>query len=175
MRNYDAIYEYAVDNYGLITSGAAKTLDISNVELVKMAHRGRLRRIGHGVYRIVHYVPTEFDKYAEAVALVGGGAAIYGETVLSMHGLAFVNPAVIYVAAHTRIRKKLPAYIKVVYIQQNNNMAAYEGIPSQSVFEAILACKNIVMADRLVEAVKEAERQGLISYEEAKIARAKLR
>jgi len=175
MKNYDTIYEYASDNYGLITSDAAKTLGIPNVELVKLAHRGRLRRLGHGVYRIIHYIPTAYDKYAEAVALVGSGATIYGESVLAMHGLALVNPAVIYIAVQSRIRKKLPTHIAVIYLKTGCATVEYEGILSQSVFEALLACKDTVMTGRLMDAVIEAERQGLISNIEAQIAGKELR
>ncbi|MCL1830989.1 MAG: type IV toxin-antitoxin system AbiEi family antitoxin domain-containing protein, partial [Oscillospiraceae bacterium] len=113
MTNYANIYEYAADNYGLITSTEAKKLGIPNVEIVKLAHRGRLHHIGHGVYRIAQYIPTEYDKYAEAVVIVSNGAVIYGESVLAMHGLGHVNPSKITVAAKSRIRKKLPEYIKV--------------------------------------------------------------
>jgi len=174
MNNYEIIYESAADNFGLITSSEAKKLGISNVELVKLAHRGRLLRLGHGVYRVIHYIPTEYDVYAEAIALVGSGAAIYGESVVAMHGLALVNPSVIHVAVQNRVRKKLPSYINIIYSKQNFNVFEYEGIPSQSVFDAILACRHIVMAERLIEAVNEAERQGLISETEAKTARCKL-
>ena len=174
MKNYDLIYENAADNYGLITSYEAKSIGIPNVELVKLAHRGRLRRLGHGVYRIVHYIPTPYDKFAEAVALVGSGAVIYGESVLAMHGLALVNPAVIYIAVKNRVRKKLPAYIEIIYPGIAFSETMYEGIPSQTVFEAILVCKSRVMTDRLIEAVNEAERQGLISVTEAKTARTEL-
>ena len=174
MKNYDAIYEYAADNYGLITSSEAKTLGIPNAELVKLAHRGRLRRLGHGVYRLTHYIPTAYDKYAEAVALVGNGAIIYGESVLAMHNLALVNPAAIQVAVLGRIRKNLPEYIKIVYPEKAYDEVTYEGIPSQSVFEAILVCKNIVISERLIEATGEAKRQGLISETEARSARDEL-
>ena len=44
MSYYDGIYEYAADNYGLITSAEAKAIGVPNVELVKLAHRGRLTR-----------------------------------------------------------------------------------------------------------------------------------
>jgi len=174
MKNYDMIYENAADNYGLITSCEAKTIGIPNVELVKLAHRGRLRRLGHGVYRIVHYIPTPYDKFAEAVALVGSGTVIYGESVLAMHGLALVNPAVIYIAAKNRVRKKLPAYIEIIYPGATLDETEYEGIPSQSVFEAIIVCKSRIMTERLIDAIREAERQGLISEAEAIIARTKL-
>ena len=174
MKNYDMIYEYAADNYGLITSCEAKAIGISNVELVKLAHRGRLRRLGHGVYRIVQYIPTPYDKFAEAVALVGSGAVVYGESVLAMHGLALVNPAVIYIAIKNRSRKKLPTYIEIIYPRVALNETEYEGVPSQSVFKAILVCRSTVMTDRLIEAVSEAERQGLISAMEVKTARTEL-
>ena len=78
MSYYDIIYEHAADNYGLITSAQAKELKIPSIELVKLSHRGRLQRLWQGVYRISHYIPVPLDKYAEAVAIVGEGAFIYG-------------------------------------------------------------------------------------------------
>ena len=174
MKNYDVIYEHAADNYGLITSSAAKTLGIPNVELVKLAHRGRLCRLGHGLYRLTRYIPTAFDKYAEALAMVGSGAIIYGESVLSMHSLALVNPVAIQVAVHYRVRKNLPEHIKIVCLEKACDEVVYEGIPCQSVFEAILACKGFVMSERLADAIDEAARQGLITKAEAETARTKL-
>jgi len=169
MNNYNIIYEHAADNYGLITSNEAKILGISNVELVKLAHRERIQRVGHGVYRIAHYVPTVNDKYAEAVALVGIGAIIFRESVLAMHNLALVNPTTINVAIPRRVRKKLPKYISLSHIEKPINEIMYEGIPSQSVFDAIVSCKNIIMTDRLIESAAEARKQGLISTKEAKL------
>ena len=175
MSFYDEIYEHAADNYGLITSAKAKEIGIPSVELVKLAHRGRLRRIGHGVYRAKHYIPTPLDKYAEAVALVGKGAYIFGESVLSMHGLALVNPAVIYVATTARVRKTLPVGIALIFRKEEDHVACYEGIPSQSVFDAIIVCRSSVMSERLEDAVDEAYRQGLISEKEATFARKEIR
>jgi len=174
MNNYNIVYEHAADNYGLITSAKAKMLGIPNVELVKLAHRGKLQRVGYGVYRILHYIPTPYDKYAEAIALVGNDAAIYGESVLAMHGLALVNPVVIHVVTKIRNRKKMPKNIKVLFSKKDINKVNYEGIPSQSVYYAIITCKSTVMAERLLEAINEAERQGLISEEDSRNARMSL-
>jgi len=166
MSYYETIYEYAADNYGLITSAKARALDVPNVELVKLSHRGRLIRIGHGVYRIVHYISTPLDKYAEAVAIVGEDAHIFGESVLAMHELAFVNPAAIFIATTKRIRKDLPGYIKTVTLKEKGSVTYYEGIPSQHIISAILACRKSIMTDRLENAVDEAGKQGLITQEE---------
>ena len=167
MKVYDKIYEYASENYGLITSSQARELGIPNIELVKLAKRGRLERVWQGVYRVEYYTPTTLDKYAEAVAVVGKNSVIYGESVLAMHNLALVNPSTLYVATYDRIRKKLPQYIKIIKPDIPYTEIAYEGIPSQSVFEAILVCTKTIMSKRLIDAVNDSERQGLISQLEA--------
>ena len=64
MTIYDDIYEIAADNYGLVTSAEAKGAGASDKELSRIAKDGRLTRIGYGVYRIKHWVPTELDPYA---------------------------------------------------------------------------------------------------------------
>jgi predicted transcriptional regulator of viral defense system len=133
MSYYDDIYEYAADNYGLITSANAQTIGIKNVELVKLSHRGRLTRIGHGVYRIQHYIPTPLDKYAEAVALTGHDSYIFGESVLAMYGLALVNPSVVYIATTSRIRKKLPVHIVSVLRDGTDKVVEYEGIHAHTI------------------------------------------
>ena len=41
-----------VDDFGLITSSEAKELGVPNTELVQQARRGKLVRVGRGVYRV---------------------------------------------------------------------------------------------------------------------------
>ena len=175
MSYYETIYEHAADNYGLITSANAKAFDVPVVELVKLSHRGRLVKIGHGVYRIAHYIPTPLDRYADAVAIVGGDAYIYGESVLAMHELALVNPAVIWVATMKRTRKALPGYIKTISVRAKDRTTYHEGIPSQDIVSAILVCRDSVMTDRLNDAIHEATKQGLITQEEAAYVSKELR
>jgi len=161
MTYFDDIYELAVDNYGLITSAKAKRLGVSDKEMNALTKRGRLARRGHGVYKLTRYVPTQNDAYAEAVALVGTGAYLYGESVIAMLGLAPTSPARVFVATPARIRKKLPDHI--VLVKANDNVTYYEGIPSQSLTDAIAACKKTMMPERLEEATREARRQGYIT------------
>jgi len=166
MTYYSDIYERAADNYGLITSADAKEMGIPVVELGKLYKRGRLNRVGHGIYRIIHYIPTPLDGYADAVALVGKDAYLFGESVLAMHNLAPTNPATIKVATPHIVRKNLPPYIVIIMRSNDKQIAMYEGIPSQSVTDAIRACKKTMMSDRLLGAASEARKQGLISEKE---------
>ena len=165
MAHFDDIYELAADNYGLITSAEAKNLGVAKSELNRWVGMGRLLKRGQGVYKLVRYVPTEYDRYAEAVALVGDGSFLFGEAVLAMHGLALVNPRRISVGTTKRVRRELPEWVQPVTVS-GKTVTSYEGIPSQCLAEAILECRGMVMGERLKSAVEDARREGLITKDE---------
>ncbi len=165
MTHFDDIYEIAADNYGLVTTAQAEEVGATRSELARWTKLGKLDRRGRGLYRILQWVPTEYDRYAEAVALVGEGAFLAGDAVLSMHGLALVNPAKITVATPNRIRKALPEWVNVVPAKDAER-TMYEGIPSQSVYDALVACKGCVMSERLLDAARDAKERGLVRSDE---------
>jgi predicted transcriptional regulator of viral defense system len=173
MSYYTDIYEQAVDNYGLITSAQAQANGIPRIELVKLAERGRLERIGFGTYRIVPYTPTALDKYAEAVALAGEGAYIFGISVLAMLNLAYVNPTVITVATPKQVRRAMLDHISIIR-RKCDNITAYDGIAAQNVYDAIITCFGKVMPERLQDAVTDSNEQGYITKREAEQLRSEL-
>jgi predicted transcriptional regulator of viral defense system len=162
MAHFDDIYEIAADNYGLITFGEAQDAGVTSVELRRFVKNGRLERLGQGVYKLTHYIPTPYDQYAEAVALVGPGAYLHGESVLAMHNLALVNPLKTTVAIARRTRKKLPEWVLVVAAGKHDEVTGYEGIPSQSVADALRFCKGLVIKERLADALRIAVHEGLV-------------
>jgi predicted transcriptional regulator of viral defense system len=138
MTHYQQLFDIAADNYGIVTSSQAKREGISDKEMSAIASRGRIRRLRRGVYKIVDYIPVENDPYAEAVALVGTDAYLYGESVLAMLRLAPTNPMRIIVATPKRVRKRLPKHIRVEPAPPGVVPTEYDGIPSEPVADAIL-------------------------------------
>jgi len=161
----DIIYEIAADNFGLITSSEAREAGVTNNELVQYARRGRIERVGQGVYRLVQRIPEPNDAYALAVALVGPGAYLYGEAVLGMLGLCPTNPAYIHVATPRRTRRTLPGYLRVVHTPGIGACAVYDGIPCQRVAEAIRASSH-VLPERLADAADRAREEGYLTRAE---------
>lgn len=166
MTKFDDIYELAADNYGLITSAQARAIGVTNNELVQYAKRGKVERVGQGLYRLVQYIPTPYDSYAEAVALVGPGAYLFGESVIAMHELAPTNPSYVHVATPNRVRRKLPPYIKIFHIAEDRKATLYEGIPSQTVADAIRSCRGKMMDERLRDATYTARAKGYLTRTE---------
>lgn len=162
MTQYDALCEAAVSNYGLVTAKTIDALGIRLKDVLEWVKSGRIERRGRGVYRIVHYLPTEYDAYAEAAALVGDTAMICGESVLAMHNLALVNPARVHVAVRRRLRKELPDWIETEKATAEMSEDNFNGIPCQKLAEVIRQSRGKILTERLASAVHEAGRRGLL-------------
>ena len=174
MTKFDYIYEIAADNYGLVTTAEAEAAGVTRVEIARYATQGRLDRRARGIYRLTKWVPTPYDRFAEAVAIVGGDALLYGEGVLAMLELANANPRKIPVVTHRRVRKGIPAWVEVLQLRDVGGSASYMGIPCQCVVDAILACRGKIMDERLVQAAINARREGWIDIEEEREIREEL-
>lgn len=118
MKHFDEIFELAADGYGIVTAAQAREIGVTTGELSRWCATGKLMRRGHGVYKLTQWVPTPRDVFAEAVALVGDEGFLWGESVLSMHALALVDPRAVTVATPKRIRRKLPAWVKQCPLQR---------------------------------------------------------
>ncbi len=166
MTKFDDIYEIAADNHGLITSAQARRVGVTNNELVQYAKRGRVLRVGQGLYQLARWVPEPNDAYAWAVAMVGPEALLFGESVIAMLGLAPTNPNRFFVATPRRTRRALPESINANWVQGIELGAYYDGIPCQGVCEAILACEGKMLPERLKAAAQAACERGLVSMKQ---------
>jgi predicted transcriptional regulator of viral defense system len=156
--------ELAFDTHGVIRTRAAEDAGVPAVEVRKLAARGALTRLGHGVYRMNEAPAGLLDEFAEAVALVGQDAVLANEAVLAALDLAPVNLLRIPVATTRRIRAALPETVEVVDQDvPDRDREDIDGIPAMSVPAALLACRGSVMRERLEEAARKAERRGIIS------------
>ena len=162
MNAYNTLYDEAAENYGLITTQMAERNGVSGMSLVMLERRGRLRRVGRGVYRLEQHPETEYDSYATLVAKAGEGAFLWGPTVLALEHLCPTDPATLYVAVPRRIRRQLGRGVVVKNGAEDTSVKNLHGIASQSIEEAILASRGTIMDERLIEAANRAKEQGLI-------------
>jgi len=160
MKHWDQIREIAEENYGIVTAAEARDISPSGVELARWVKKGWLEKRGWGVYRLARFMPSEYDRYAEAIALCSTGV-VYGECVLALHNLALVNPGRVKVSVNSKIRRKLPDWIEIVRGGVVST-AVYHGVPCQTLADAIIACRATVPRERLRKAIGEAEKLGLL-------------
>ena len=174
MTTYDQIYDESIGNNGIITTRHARKMGISAITLVKLCSRGKLTRIGHGVYRIDKYFPQETDPYAAAVAKVGDGAYIVGESVIGYYRLCPTHEAIIHVGTPRRVRRHLPETIKIEKRPHGERLHLMDGIPAQAIGLAIRTARATVEPSRLREAIDTALQRQLILRDEADALRKEL-
>lgn len=165
MTKTDDIYE-AVDDFGLITSAEAKTLGVSNAEMVQLARRGKLERVARGIYRMPIWPYQEAAPYALAVRTVGTGAYLYGESVAALLNLIPTDPSCITVATPARVRKTLMGNIRIINQKSDDNVVCYEGVPSQFVGDALVSASKSIGSNRVMQAANEALSLGYITRQE---------
>ena len=105
-------------------------------------------------------VPTRQRGAPKRPAVLGWVAAVFGR---------FLQFAVepIFVATKLRKRRHLPDWIRVVRPEKDIRREDFNGIRCQGVADAIRTCSGLLMRDRLVSAIADAKRRGLIDYKEA--------
>lgn len=162
----EVVREIAFDNYGFVTTREAAEAGVPAIELPKLAARGGLENVAYGLYRVTDVPATALDQFAEALLRVGEGAYLYAESVLALFGLADVNPRTVKVAINRRARPKLPPYVELVHVRDDERTTQYEGLSAQPVAEAILACRGRIETERLREAAKQARAEGLLTTTE---------
>lgn len=88
----EQLLQIAGEQRGYVTSADAETLGVNPVELRKMAARGRLERVGHGLYRLPTFPRRQNDELMVAVLWTGKRGVIGGQTALALYELCDVNP-----------------------------------------------------------------------------------
>lgn len=161
------LWDVALEQYGYVTTSDAARVGVPAVEVRKLASRGGLSRVAQGVYRFDDVAPSERDGFCEAVLSAGPGAMLAGESVLALHGLGQVNPAVYEVVTPHRVRRARRADVEIRRRQvPDADRTVYYGIASMTVRRALLDAVATVMTSRLHVAARDARTEGLISAEE---------
>jgi len=105
----DVLLEFAEGQNGLVTrQQAIDLLDVTGAAVDNLVARGRLKRVGHGIYRVPHLPGIPDEQYQVALLRTGDpDATLSHETALALHGISDVNPARYHVtvAHHRRIRR----------------------------------------------------------------------
>ena len=161
----DLVREIALGEYGFITTKQALAAGVPAVELRKLAARGALINVAYGIYRVPDAPGSPFEQFAEALLRAGDGAYLRGDSVLALFALADVNPRKIRVVAPKRTRAKKPAFMEVSTAPRGAapNLTRYEGLLAMRVADAILDCRGSIERSRLLEAAREARREGLVT------------
>jgi predicted transcriptional regulator of viral defense system len=102
----DRLVEVAAEQRGFVTPADAEGVGVNPVELRKMAARGRLVRVAHGVYRLPTFPHRQHDELMVAVLWTGRRGVVGGQAALALYELCDVNPRRIDVVVPVEYRPR---------------------------------------------------------------------
>jgi predicted transcriptional regulator of viral defense system len=170
--NWDALYEQAAPQGGYFTIAQAGVAGYSPVLLQYHIGQGRLQRVGRGVFRLVHFPPSDREDLVVIWLWSDKRGTFSHDTALTLHGLSDALPAVRHLtvpASWRRRRLKVPRGVFFHYADiPSNQMEWNAAIPVTSPFRTIADCIDFhVEPDLVNQAIAQAARRGLLSQEEA--------
>ena len=168
--DWDALYEIAASQEGYFTTRQAAEAGYSRPLLARHLGNGRISRARRGVYRVVHFPPSDHED-PTVVWLWSDRAGIFShETALALHDLSDALPAKVHVtvpATWRRRRLKVPARVVLHYADITDGEQTWSGsVPITSPRRTLLDCAaDRVQPDLVEQAHAQALRRGLIAGE----------
>ena len=174
---FATVAEIAADQHGYVTQQEARAAGVAATTLARMAERGTLVRVSHGVYRVPLIPAGQLDQYMEATLWPRGvRATLSHETALDLYDLSDVSPAKIHITvprAH-RVQRAVPAlYVVHRADLRDDEITAFEGIPIVTPVRAVLDAHAAGLGPALIaQAIDDGQRLGVFSRAQAARLRA---
>jgi predicted transcriptional regulator of viral defense system len=166
--SWDRLYQTASAQAGHFTTKQAADAGYSTHLLFKHIRAGRVARVRHGVYRLVHFPAAEHEELAVAWLWSDRKGVFSHQTALALHGLSDVLPNHIHLTLpaqwHER-RLRVPDGVVLHYASVPNRDRAWAGpVPITSPHRTLADCaKGQISPDLLRQAAQQALRRGLVA------------
>lgn len=165
--DWDLLFEVALAQEGLFTAKQAAEVGYSPQLLVHHVQAGRVVRVRHGIYRLVHYPVGENEGLVVAWLWSGSVGVLSHETALALHGLSDVLPARVHMAVPTawaKRRLRVPSGLVLHYADLPADARTWFGaVPTTTVTQTLNDCATAGLSpDLLGQAARQALRRGLV-------------
>ena len=166
--SWDRLYQTASAQAGYFTTKQAADAGYSTQLLFKHIRAGRVTRIRHGVYRLVHFPAAEHEELAVPWLWSGRKGVFSHQTALALHQLSDVLPNQIHLtlpAQWNDRRFRVPDGVVLHYASVPNRDRAWAGpVPITSPRRTLADCARGQMPpDLLRQAAQQALRRGLVA------------
>lgn len=168
--DWNILYETAASQDGYFTTRQAAQAGYSRPLLARHLGGGRIIRVRRGVYRVVHFPPSDHEGLV-VVWLWSGQAGVFShETALTLHDLSDALPAKVHLtvpAAWNRRRLKVPAGVVLHCSDTTDEERSWSGsVPVTSPRRTLVDCvTDRVQPDLVEQAHSQALKRGLFAAE----------
>lgn len=165
--NWDRLYETAAAQQGLFTTKQAAEAGFSPQLLIHHLHAGKVARVLRGIYRLVHFPPTEHEELVAAWLWSEMAGVLSHQTALALHGLSDALPAHLHLSLPASWRKRRFRVPEGVVLHHADVAAAHRvwfgAVPMTSPPRTLSDCATGGLSPELLrQATLQALRRGLV-------------
>ncbi len=166
------LYTLAEGHAGYFTTQQAAAVGYSPQALRKQMLAGRIVRVLHGIYRLVHFPAGEQEQLAILDLWANGEGVFSHETALAAYHLSDALPAVVHMTVPDAWRKRrlrTPPGLLLHFADLQVSDTTWFGIVHiTNVYRTLLNClADNVRPDLLRDAFAQAKQRGLLTAAEA--------
>jgi len=166
--DWNVLFEIAASQDGYFTTRQAADAGYSRPLLARYLANGKVERVRHGIYRLVHYPPSDHENLVVVWLWSARQAVFSHETALALHDLSDALPAQVHVtlpAAARRRRLRIPEGVMLHHADVAAPERSWFGaVPVTSPGRTLTDCVAAGVAPDLVrQAHTEALSRGLIA------------
>ncbi len=166
--DWNHLFKTAVGQEGLFTTRQAAEAGYSPQLLVHYVHRGRVARVLHGIYRLVHFPAVDHEELVTAWLWSDLVGVVSHQTALSLHGLSDALPSKVHLTlplAWRKRRLRVPEGIVLHYADvSQQDRSWFEAVPITSPGRSLVDCAHDGLSpDLLQQAAQQAVRRGLVA------------
>lgn len=172
--DWDRLYQMAAAQDGHFTTTQAAEAGYYPALLAKYLRSGRIVRVRHGIYRIVHFPAGDHEELVVVWLWTGRVGVFSHETALALHGLSDVLPARIHVsvpASWSRRRLRVPEGVDLHFEDVATSEAVWVGaVRVTAVSRTLTDCVRAALPpDLIAQALEEAYERGLVDRDSVPI------
>ena len=166
------LYSLAEDHAGYFTTQHAAAVGYSPQALRKQLLAGRIVRVLHGIYRLVHFPAGEQEQLAILDLWANGQGVFSHETALAAFNLSDALPAVVHMTVPDAWRKRrlrTPPGLRLHFADLQVSDTTWFGIVHiTNIYRSLLDCQaDNLRPDLLRDAFAQAKQRGLLTTAEA--------
>ncbi len=169
--NWDALFNVALAQDGLFTTQQAAQSGYSRPLLARYLQSGKVERVMHGIYRLVHYPCSESEQYTMLRLWSGQEGVFSHETALLMFDLSDALPSRIHLTLPStwrRRRLRVPNVLRLHHADLPAADRTWVGpVQVTTPRRTLLDCnRDHVAPDLMEQAIEQALRRGLVTSQE---------
>jgi len=169
--NWDALFAVALAQDGLFTTQQAADSGYSRPLLARYLKSGRVERVMHGIYRLVHYPCNESEQLTMLWLWSGREGVFSHDTALFLFDLSDALPSRVHLTLPNtwrRRRLRVPDILRLHHADLPARDRTWVGsVPVTTPGRTLLDCNSDHVATELVEqATEQALHRGLVTTTE---------